>query len=267
MVYRISNIFISIVLTVNILQAQNDTIFNQTDAKGLKQGYWKKLSPNGKLLYKGFFKDGKPMGEMRKYYESGDLKAIMIYDQKNEHILTKVYYEDGEKAAEGIYYHELKDSIWRYFSYYSGTVIGTESYNKGAKEGIEQHFYESGKLSEEISWKNNRKEGIWNQYFEDGKPKLKTFNSSNKLSGIYTVYYPDGRLFIVGAYVNNLRQGKWTFYDDNGNIKSEIVYNNGKADNEKEIIEKDQEFFKKVEQNIGKFQDPTPEDFMPGKGY
>jgi antitoxin component YwqK of YwqJK toxin-antitoxin module len=267
MIYRPILIFLSAAFAFNIASAQKDTVFNQTDAKGLKQGYWKKEYPNGKPMYKGFFKDGKPFGEMRRYFESGDLKAIMLYDNKNEHIKTKIFYEDGEPAAEGLYYHEQKDSIWIYFSYYSGTVVTSETYNKGAKDGIEKHFYENSQLSEEIEWKNNLKDGIWNQYFEDGKTKLKALYSLNKLKGLYTIYYPKGNLFIVGFYSDNKRNGKWTFYDDFGKVKSEIVYNQGKADNEKEIMEKDQEYFKMVEQNLGKFQDPTPDDVMPNKGY
>jgi antitoxin component YwqK of YwqJK toxin-antitoxin module len=267
MQYKIPFFFILVFVVINCISAQNDTLFNQTDSKGLKQGFWKKEYPNKKPMYKGYFKDGKPYGEMRKFYENGDIKAIMIYDEKNEHVKIKIYYEGGNIAAQGNYYQEKKDSIWNYYSYYSGTLIATENYDKGIKNGIEKHFYESGNLSEEISWQNNMREGNWNQYFEDGKPKMKSSSSSNKLQGSYSFYYPNGQLYIIGSYVDNKRNGKWIFYDDNGKEKSEMVYNNGKAENEKEITEKDQEFFKNVEQNLGKYQDPSPDDFVPGKGY
>jgi antitoxin component YwqK of YwqJK toxin-antitoxin module len=265
--YKFTFTLIIAFIATTSISAQSDTLYNQTDSKGLKQGYWKKEYPNKTMMYKGFFKNGKPLGEMRKYYENGQLKALMNYDEKNEHVTTKIYYDDGKIAAQGIYYLEKKDSIWNYYSYYSGTLIATETYDKGIKNGIEKHFYESGHLSEEIAWQNNMREGIWNQYFEDGKPKMKSSNSLNKLQWQYSFYYPNGKLYILGSYVNNKRNGKWIFYDDNGIEKSEIVYNNGKADNEKEITEKDQEFFKNVEQNLGKYQDPSPDDFMPGKGY
>jgi antitoxin component YwqK of YwqJK toxin-antitoxin module len=267
MLYRYLFILLAIISTTTVLSAQNDTIFNQTDSKGLKQGYWKKEYPNGKLMYKGFFIDGKPYGEMRKFYENGMLKASMNYDKKNEHVKTVIYYEDGDIAAVGFYYQEKKDSIWNYYSYYSKTVITTESYIKGIKNGLEKHYYETGALSEEIAWQNNLREGIWNQYFEDGKPKLKTSNSKNKLQGSYSFFYPGGQLYISGSYIDNKRNGPWKFYDENGKVKSEIVYNYGKAANEKEIMAKDQEFFKNVEENLGKYQDPSTDDGMPGKGY
>jgi antitoxin component YwqK of YwqJK toxin-antitoxin module len=249
------------------LVAQNDTIFNQTDALGLKQGYWKKEYANGKLMYKGFFKDGRPVGEMQRYYETGEIKAIMKYNNKSEYVKTCFYYNDGELAAEGLYFKEQKDSTWNYYSFYSGKLTATETFNKGLKNGVEKHFYESGQLSEVIEWQNNFKHGAWNQYFEDGTQKLKASNSFNKVTGLYTVCYPNGRLFILGHYIDNKRHGKWTFYEDDGKVKTEIVYNYGKAENEKEIMEKDKEFFKMVDENIGKFSEPTPEDLMQGRGY
>ena len=45
---------------------QNDTIFNQTDQNKLKQGFWKKSYPNGKVAYRGFFKDDKPRGVFKR---------------------------------------------------------------------------------------------------------------------------------------------------------------------------------------------------------
>src|SRR5512133_963446 len=127
--------FLFLVLFSAGLLAQSDTIFNQTDANNRKQGYWKKNYPNGKPMYKGFFKDDKPAGEMRRYFESGALKAVMNYDISGENAFTKIFYEDGSPAAEGKYTGSLKDSIWTYYSYYSRKISAIESYSKGKREG------------------------------------------------------------------------------------------------------------------------------------
>ena len=64
----------------NFLQAQTkDTIFNQTDAKGLKQGFWKVKYDNGSINYTAFFKNGKPVGLMKRYFEDQSLKAEMNF--------------------------------------------------------------------------------------------------------------------------------------------------------------------------------------------
>jgi antitoxin component YwqK of YwqJK toxin-antitoxin module len=244
------------------LFSQTDTVFNQFDKNGLKQGYWKKEFPNGKLMYKGFFKDGKPQGEMRRYYETGELKAVLQYGAGEKRVHGKIFYDTGELASEGYYIDEKKDSTWNYFSYYTNTITASENFYKGIKNGLEKHFYENLQVSEEIEWKNDIKDGLWNQYFDNGKPKLKASYMQNKLQGVYIVYYPDGSLYIVGGFLENKRHGKWTFYDENKQIKSEIVYNFGKADNEEEIMKRDSSYFNMVDKNLGKFAEPTPDDMM-----
>ena len=85
-----------------------------------------------------------------------------------------------------------------------------------------------------------------------------------KVSGSYAFYWPNGYPYYKGQFVDNKRHGKWEFYTDEGKLKYEIIYNYGKADNEEELIKQDQEFFKMIEENLGKFEDPTIEDVMPG---
>ena len=53
-------------LTASILMAQNIT-----DSKGLKQGEWRKVDANGKVIYEGRFKDNIPQGVFTYYYEDG----------------------------------------------------------------------------------------------------------------------------------------------------------------------------------------------------
>lgn len=96
--------FIIIFLTINITNlfaADSDTLWNQTDNKGKKQGNWRANYENGKLKYSGYFKDNKPVGEMKRFHENGALKALMIlikmalnqeqkYSMKMETLLLKV---------------------------------------------------------------------------------------------------------------------------------------------------------------------------------
>jgi antitoxin component YwqK of YwqJK toxin-antitoxin module len=245
------------------LSGQNDTI-NQTDASGRKQGYWEKRIQDSILIYQGHFKDDKPIGEMRRYYETGELKAILMYKPNCDYVKTCLYYDTGEPAGKGTYFQNLKDSLWTYYSYYTGAITSTEMFSKGVKQGLERKYYPNGQVSEEIAWNNDKKHGVWNQYFEDGTIKLKGFYTNNKVNGPYTFYWPNGKLYITGTFLENKRNGKWQFFTDEGKFKSEIVYINGKAQNEAEIIAKDQEFFKMVDENVGKFEEPRLEDVIPG---
>ncbi len=248
------------------VSGQADTVFNQTDNRGLKQGHWKKSYPNGKLIYQGYFKDNKPVGLMKRFYESGAIQAIMHFSRSGEKANVQLFYEDGERSAEGTYVNMKKDSLWSYYSFYSGALVSEEFYVKGKKHGVQKSFYENGNLSEEAEFKNGVKEGAWNQYFEDGKPKLKAMCQWNKVNGKYTLYYPSGGIMISGFFDNSRKDGPWVYYEENGKEKYRITYNYGQvsSEDEKQLIEKDAEFFKKVDESIGKFKEPSINDFFQG---
>ena len=250
------------------LSAQTDTVFNKTDAAGLKQGFWKKTYENGKLMYTGEFKDNKPEGTMKRYYKTGGLQAVLDFKPDGHSADAKLYFEDGELSAEGYYYDMQKDSLWKYYSFYTGTLVSEETYKKGKKFGTHHSYYEHGQVSEEITWTNDYKEGPWVQYFPDGKEKMKTNYSFNMVNGRYYFYYDNGLLMILGNFVDNKRHGPWVFYNDDGTEKYKIEYDFGKALNADKLLQDDEEYFKLIDENIGDFEDPSLEDFFPGgPGY
>ena len=77
--------------------AQSDTI-NQSDAQNRKQGYWEKKYGNGELRYQGYFKDNAPIGEMKRFYESGALQAILDYGNGESRVYARLFYEDVNPA-------------------------------------------------------------------------------------------------------------------------------------------------------------------------
>ncbi len=250
-----------------VAYTQSDTVFNQTDANKLKQGWWKKAYPDGKLVYKGFFKDDKPVGPMVRYYESGAVKAILNYDAKSEYAHARLLYEDGKLAAQGVYYNSLKDSTWSYYSYYDRTLTATESYQKGMRQGRMTNFYSNGNVSEVLNWKNDKKHGVWEQYFPGGKLKMMGYYTDDKLEDDFLVNYDNGNPYLKGYYVNDKRQGKWTFFKEDGTVEAEMEYINGKPLNEEELTEKQQELFRTIDANEGKFEEPDESNFLipPGR--
>jgi antitoxin component YwqK of YwqJK toxin-antitoxin module len=244
------------------IQAQSDTIFNQTDANNHKQGFWKKNYPNGKLMYKGFFKDDKPVGEMRRFFESGSLKAILTYNASGEYARATLYYQDGNIAARGNYFTSLKDSTWVYYSFYDHSITARETFVKGVRDGMTINYYNSGEPSELVEWKNNKKSGIWEQYYKGNLPKLKAHYTDNKLDGEYVVYYVTGKPQITGLYKNGLQEGKWTLYNEDGSVKSLLTYNSGKAAEQEKVNADQQEFFRLIDEAKGKYKEPDETDFL-----
>lgn len=251
-------------LLTSSLIAQNDTIFNQVDAQGLKQGFWQKNHENGTLMYSGEFKDNNPIGIMKRYYNSGVLQAILAFSENGEWAKAKLFFEDGELSAEGNFFQMQKDSLWKYYSYYTSALVSEEYYVKGKKTGLHKSFYENGQVSEEITWANDYKEGKWAQYFPDGKEKMKTNYSFNMVNGQYYFYHENGLLMILGNFVDNKRHGTWVFYNEDGSEKYQIEYEYGQALNADDLIKSDEDYFKTIDENVGKFEEPSLEDFFPG---
>ncbi len=235
---------------------------NQRDAAGRKQGYWEATDSNGKLVYAGYFKDDKPVGEMKRYHPSGGIRVMMVYDEKSEKARAKFFWQNGEIAAEGNYINTKRDSVWTYYSFYNKVVSYRAAYKAGIRNGKTQSFYPNGVIAEEIIWKNDQKEGPWQQYFDNNQLKSSVVYKNDQLEGAFIAYYPDGKKETEGAYRNNLPDGKWIHYNNNGTVASTIQYVNGEITNLDELDAAEQEFFKNVEAQKDRIKEPTIEDLM-----
>jgi antitoxin component YwqK of YwqJK toxin-antitoxin module len=204
---------------------------------------------------------------MVRYFESGALMALLEYDQKGEYAHARLNYEDGQLAAEGVYYNSLKDSIWRYYSYYDHSLTTRETYNKGKRNGEMLNYFNNGKLSEKLTWVNDKKSGPWEQYFSNGILKFSGKYRDGKLEGDFIVNNENGKPYLKGGYENDQRHGKWIFYKDDGTIDMEIEYNHGKTTDADKLDEKQQELFRLIDENQGKFNEPDETNFLSPGGH
>ena len=258
--------FFLFILTVSAgysLHAQSDTLFNQVDSRGLKQGYWKKYYPGGNLMYIGFFRDGKPAGELRRYYESGALKVVMVYTGTDDLCRSVLYYENGKPAARGNYIGTAKDSTWEYFSFYDQSVKSRETYKLGKKNGFAYHYYPDGTASERTEWKDDMKHGSWERYFANTSVMVKGTYRYDKLNGPFYVFGENGALSVQGSFLDNVRNDRWVFYKEDGTVDIEVIYRNGKPVGEEQMTEKQKEMLKGIDENQGKYAEPDESDFLP----
>jgi antitoxin component YwqK of YwqJK toxin-antitoxin module len=245
-------LFISILLGYGfLLQGQN-----QLDEQGRKTGHWKVEYPNGGTQYEADFVEGRPVGEMLRYYENGTLRARMLFDAESSRSYVKLFYENGKRAAEGIYLDQLKDSVWTYYSEHDASVRVRETYVMGKLQGPTRSYYPDGQVSEEVEWKDDIKDGPWKQYFTNGTLRLSGRYEKGLLQGMYEVYYPDGTIEIRGDYLDNRSHGTWRFFDENGEEVYALEYENGSpADMEKYELWIQDSLLKK-------FNPPTEPEFL-----
>lgn len=225
-----------VILTILCSGLVNISAQNQLDEQGRKTGPWKVEYDNGKTLYEGEFREGKPVGLMLRYYDSGALRARMTFDPDGERSYAEMFYKNGKKAAEGRYIKQDKDSVWTYYSQHEENIRMREAYISGKLDGISYRYYPSGQVSEEVSWVGNSREGSWKQYFEDGSLRLHGLYQNNMLNGPYLVYYGNGKLMMEGKLVDDLSEGTWSYYTEEGELQYTLDYLKGRPlDTEKYI--------------------------------
>ncbi|MCT4599807.1 MAG: hypothetical protein N4A32_02810 [Marinifilaceae bacterium] len=170
--------------------------------------YKEKHYPNGKLMYKGMFRDGKPVGVFKRYYPTGIIKAELNYFEK--YVNATFYNKTGKLIATGRYVDNKKDSIWNYFS--EDRLISRENYVKGKKDGDSFLYYPEGGIKETIFWNNGVKEGEWRRFYRNKKLMFLALFTKGKLDGKFVAYNRKGEISIVGKYVDAYKEGTWTYY-------------------------------------------------------
>jgi len=209
-----------------------ETAPNETDADGQKQGLWIKRYENDTIKYRGTFKDDRPIGLFKRYYEDGSLQALIDYTGRGKANARIFYPEDSVLMARGNYYNEKRDSTWLFYTE-QGNLAARENYKNGVKHGLTTIYFEDGSISEKVHFKNGQKDGVLEQYFQDGQPKLKaTIRDGVRYEGEYTSYYPDGTKLLNGSYVDGKRHSSWYHFNEDGSIRVIEVYRYGKLQEE-----------------------------------
>lgn len=242
---------------------------NQTDANGLRQGKWEKRSIEGRLIYEGSFKDGKPVGEWKRYHEKGQLKAEMIY--KGDTAQTVLYDVWRKKVASGNYVNQKKEGIW--CIYKDAQKVAEERYKNGLKHGVSRRYYSSREVMEETDWVQGEKDGNYQVYFKSGEPYLQCKMQNNKRHGLFLVYSIDGTQELVGEYKSNLRHGKWNYNNEKGELMYTLFYDEGQLlnpavrDSVENVKMEDLEKGKGVVLDPEKFMDDPSGYMMKNKIY
>lgn len=216
-------LFISIIfLSFTYLQAQD---LNQVDSNGNKQGKWRKTYLSGVIKYEGQFRNDKPYGIFKHYYEDAQLKANTTFSDDGIIAHTKSFHENGQPLADGKYINQKRDSTWNFYSDIDGSLVSVENYKIGTLYGLNILYYPGqDQVAEITEYISGKKEGPYLKYFPDGKIMIEGNYSNNQLDGKYTVYYDDGTIEIDGKYLNGIKEGNWDYYDEEGKTISEEDY-------------------------------------------
>lgn len=236
-------------------------------AEGNAQEWKEGRYPDGKLRYKGYFRDGQPAGEVTHYYRDGTVKAVMNHRGKQADAV--LYSRDGELKTSGKYVDRKKEGIWEYRK--GERLLLSEEYSGDRLNGRATRYYPSGGVAEVKTWKEGTLTGVWKLFYETGKLKTEVTFAAGKLNGKLRSYNFDGVLVTEGEYRNDLKEGAWHFYDAVGKPERTVVYRAGIPENEEEAIEEESRRIDELMNSGKKFADPAlfkddPEGYMKLSG-
>lgn len=229
---------------------------NQTDANGLRQGKWEKKQDNGRPIYEGEFKDGKPVGQWKRYHPGGQVKAEITY--KGDTAKTVLYDVWHKKVATGNYINQQKEGVWN--TYKENRIVADEEYKMGLKHGVSHQYYETGEVMEEKNWQNNKEQGNYEVFYKNGQPYMQCKMQLGMRNGLFLIYFENGQQELIGEYKNNLRHGEWKYQNIEGEPIYSLFYENGQILNPAVRDSIDSIKMRDMEENKGSIIDP--EKFM-----
>lgn len=159
------------------------------------------------------------------YYESGELKSIVEYNDKEIKTSEKIYYKNEALASVKKYNHNEKDELIIHYKKY---------YRNGNIESVGSFL----EISYETAY---NKIGEWKYYYINGNLKFtQKYNNKGVKIGELKSYYKNGKLREIGNYsdtrikdVDDLsgilniienRVGEWKKYYKNGQLHSAKNY-------------------------------------------
>ncbi|PLW94101.1 MAG: hypothetical protein C0592_03990 [Marinilabiliales bacterium] len=129
--------------------------------------YWDDDSTDIKA--EGRIRDGEQDGMWRYYYESGNIRGTIVFEEGKADGKAIVYYdeEEGGSMAQLEYDEGERDGYYREY-YKNGERKCQIEFNKDVMDGKAEFYYDSGLLKIEGQYKEGVKKGKWKHYTETG---------------------------------------------------------------------------------------------------
>lgn len=215
------NIVFVIIISSFVIRssAQSDTVFNQTDASGIKQGYWKRtMTDNGKTY----------------------LYAIENYKDGKRNGLCTYFFPNGKKETESYYRNDTLNGLSKVYRIYGGLRY-EENFKDGRTHGFKKYYFVDGSLTEEQEYVDGVQTGIYRLYSKSKRVIVESFYINGIENGTRKVFSDNDKHEIIREFdfKNDIRIA--ARYYKNGKIIKQEKYNYEDA------LKKDEELKKKYQ--------------------
>ena len=210
-------------------EKNGDVYYQFWDMDSLVSEYADLHYPNGQLIEKISYKDGRKNGKFTGYYENGQTKQIRTYKDDKLDGKFADYTESGQILRKQGYMNGLLDGPSKEW-YLNGEVKVKTAYKEGKLDGGFMSYDSLGRKVTKGEYEMGLKAGDWLTWYPSGKKKERSSYFSGKANGPYTLWDEIGRIIKEGEYSDDLKHGVWiTFDPDLDRQESYEYYNMGIA--------------------------------------
>ena len=193
-------------------EENGDVYYQYWDQDSLVSEYADLHYPNGQLIEKISYKEGRKNGKFTGYYESGQTKYIRTYKDDKLEGKYADYTESGQILLKQSYANDLLDGASKEW-YLNGEVKVKTSYTAGKLNGGFMSYDSLGRKETKGEYDMGLKTGDWLTWYPSGKKKERLSYFSGKANGMYSLWDEEGRIIKEGEYSNDLKHGVWITFD------------------------------------------------------
>lgn len=168
---------------------------------------------NGKLMTKGQFELGSPVGEWHYYFDDGREKSIEKVVNDTVYLMSS--WEQDTSHLQTVY--EGNGVIEE--RYVNGVVKASYTFRNGLKNGVFEERTANGVLSVGGSFKDGKKNGAWEFYEYQGILEKRITYKADSLDGAYLVLSISGDTITSGNYQLGKKDGFWTWKTPEKNVE------------------------------------------------
>ena len=193
-------------------EKNGDVYYQFWDMDSLVSEYADLHYPNGQLIEKISYKDGRKNGKFTGYYENGQTKQIRTYKDDKLDGKFADYTESGQILRKRGYMNGLLDGPSKEW-YLNGEVKVKTAYKEGKLDGGFMSYDSLGRKVTKGEYEMGLKAGDWLTWYPSGKKKERSSYFSGKANGPYTLWDEIGRIIKEGEYSDDLKHGVWITFD------------------------------------------------------
>lgn len=238
----------------------------------IRQGITREFYSNGQLRGEINFENGKVNGELKKYFENGQIAEISNWKNDTLSGLAKYYYNNGglyqecnylngKLNGEKIIYHEngiarvrlqyKNDLLWQVKANYDSLGRKLDELTIESGTGVLNTYYPNGTIKSITEFKEGKPNGKSTWYFESGNEQAIFYLVNGQKEGNLKFLHENGKTARESNYKNDFLIGTEKVFDENGRLISEVTYKQNLTQKDIEILSG--EFFSTVSDVLDPF--------------